>query len=272
MRLLTSIRNPSNFKDLFIHIGIMAIVFVLLILVLFYTYLPKLTNHGETITVPDVVGMTIPKLDEFLKKRNLHFEVTKDSGYSSSFPTLTVLRQIPEPDTKVKENRKIYVILNAEHPPLVRMPKMGDLSLKSAQMVLKSYDFRLGEIEYVPDIFFGVVHEAKINGRTVIEGERIEKGSVINLVVGDGYGNTSFRSPNLIGQVQDEAEVVIIGSGLKVGKVTNTLFSDGEVAPGSVQDQYPKPGTVLKIGDAIDLWIYKLDSINENATTILDYE
>ncbi|MEQ9403680.1 MAG: PASTA domain-containing protein [Cyclobacteriaceae bacterium] len=280
-----SFKKPASIKDLLLHLGVVIGSVIILIVFMFYVYMPIRTNHGETITVPDVVGMTPDELSEFLDRRNLRFEVTEDSSYSPTFPALAVLRQVPRPNTKVKENRKIYVTLNAESPPLVRMPRVEDLSLKSAQMVLKSYDLKLGKIRYVPDDFFGVVIEANINGRSVLEGEKIEKGSEISLVVGDGFGNTIFQSPYLHGLDEEEAIVVIIGSGLRVGKIRSTISSMAgfvvkdsigadviemrEIAPGSVQQQYPKPEKILKIGDPIDLWIYRPDSINTN-TTILD--
>ncbi len=280
-----SFKKPSSIKDLLIHVGLILGTVFFLVICLFYIYLPVSTNHGETITVPDVVGMSPDELQEFLKKRSLRFEVTADSSYSADFPALAVLRQVPKPNTKVKENRKIYVTLNAESPPLVRMPKVIDLHLRSAHKVIKSYDLKLGEVRYEPGNYFGVVREARINKRAVLEGERIEKGSAIDLIVDDGYGNISFQSPNLIGLDQEEAEVVIIGSGLQVGNVRSTLSPEARVTvtdedgidylemvavpPGSVQEQYPKPGVVLKIGDIIDLWIYKPDSINLNST-ILD--
>lgn len=282
-----SLKQPSTVKDFFAHFGIIIGAAIFFIISVFYIYLPVSTNHGETITVPDVVGMTPTELDVFLEKRSLRFEVTKDSSYSPDFPPLAVLRQVPKPNTHVKENRKIYVTLNAESPPLVRMPKVIDLHLRSATKVIKSYDLKLGEVKYEPGNYFGVVREARIRERPVLEGEKIEKGSFIDLIVDDGYGNTLFQSPNLIGLDQEEAEIVIIGSGLKVGKVKNTRSSqaailqkddDGanysdviDVSPGSVQEQDPKPGVVLKIGDVIDLWVYRPDSINQN-NTILDNE
>lgn len=280
-----SFKKPASVKDFLIHTGALVGGAALIVVIVFYIWLPISTNHGETITVPNVQGMTVSELGDFLKKRNLRFEATADSSYSPDHPPLAVLRQVPKPNTKVKENRKIYVTLNAESPPKVRMPKVEDLSLKSAMMVLKSYDLKLGEVKYVPDVFFGVVHEARMNGRIVLEGERIEKGSQIDLIAGDGYGNTVFQSPNLIGLEQEEAEVAIIGSGLKIGKITtvnksqagfsmvDSLGNDAldyrDIAPGTVQQQYPRPERRVKIGDPIDIWIYKPDTVS-NTGTILD--
>ncbi|WP_436515851.1 PASTA domain-containing protein [Ekhidna sp. To15] len=280
-----SFRKPTGAKDYLMHLGVLIGSSLLIVIIVFYIWLPFTTNHGETITVPDIKGMTVDELEEFLSKRSLRFEPTADSSYSPDYPPLAVLRQVPTPNTKVKENRKIYVTLNAESPPKVRMPKVEDLSLKSAMMVLKSYDLKRGAVKYVPDVFFGVVHEARMNGRAVLEGERIEKGSSIDLIVGDGYGNTVFQSPRLIGLDQEEAEIAIIGSGLKIGKISmtdkslagfsaidsagNDILNYREIAPGTVQQQYPRPERRVKIGDQVDIWIYKPDSLS-NTATILD--
>jgi len=279
-----SFKKPTNLKDLVVHlVAAMAITIIMFYLV-FYVWLPLSTNHGETITVPDVEGITYDQLDEYLGKRNLRYEVTLDSGYSPLHKPLAVLRQVPSPNTKVKENRKIYVTLNTEKPPLVKFPNLIDKSLKSAQMVLKSYDLVLGDIKYIPDPIFGTVHEGRMNGRVVLEGESVEKGTIIDLLVGDGYGNTIFQSPTLVGLDLEEATTAVIGSGLKVGKVrfvneSQAAFKSNdsiqsvvyrEIPPGSIQNQYPKEGIRVKIGDPIDLWVYKPDSLAENASTILD--
>lgn len=271
-----SFRKPTSFKDLLIHLAVLLGSALFIVIIVFYVWLPISTNHGETITVPDIQGMTVSELTDFLGKRNLRFEATPDSSYSPNHAPLAVLRQVPAPNSKVKENRKIYVTLNAEKPPKVRMPRVEDLSLKSAMMVLRSYDLKLGEVKYVPDVFFGVVHEARMNGRVVLEGEKIAKGSAINLIAGDGYGNAVFQSPNLIGLDREEAEVAIIGSGLKVGNVNTTAESKAsfgsrtrDVTAGAVQQQSPKPGQSVRIGDRIDIWIYKTDSIS-GTSTILD--
>lgn len=276
-----SFLKPNSIKDLLVHVFTIIVIVVVAVLVVFYIWLPTTTNHGETITVPDVKGMSLQELEQFLQKRDLRYEVITDSSYSSTAKPLTVLRQVPAPNAKVKENRKIYVTINTRNPPKVRMPRVEDLSPKSALMTLKSYDLILGNVKYVPDPFM-VVHEAQMNGRTVLEGERIEKGSTIDLVIGNGYGNTVFVSPMLTGLDLEEAQTVIIGSGLKVGRITSTDkgragFVEKDtiiiraIGAESIQNQVPKPGEILKIGDIVDLWVYRPDTIaNTTSPNILD--
>lgn len=242
------------------HLAIVLTISIALILAFFYIYLPSTTNHGETITVPDLEGVAYGKLDNFLTERNLRFEVT-DSSYSGEYPPLTVLRQEPRAGSKVKENRKIYLWLNAEHPPKVKMPQLIDGSVKNAQMVLESYQLLLGNIRYVPDLAQNAVLEQKYNGKDIEAGTYIPKGSKIDLVVGDGLGNQTLDIPNVIGMEKDEAEILIIGSGLKIGTVIYQATE--ETLPGTIIRQTPPAGGSIRIGETIDIWVAGLEEGQE---------
>lgn len=280
MRLLPA----NNWRDVFLHIGAAITVGILLILFFFYVYLPFSTDHGETITVPDVQGVHYEDLDDFLTQRNLNYVITRDSSYNPDYPALTVLKQFPLPNAKVKENRKIYLTLNSSSPPLVKMPDLEDASLKMAQMVLNSFDLKLGNVEYAPDLALNAVLEQRFEGSPIEPGVRIPKGSTIDLVVGDGFGNQTLESPNLIGQDEESARIAIIGSGLKVGEITyekegmavkerkinddSVAYYTEQVDPGAVFKQRPRPGNSIRLQQPVDLWIYQPDSINLNPSLL----
>ena len=235
-----------------INLAIVLAVTVALVLSFFFIYLPATTNHGETITVPDLNGMTYDQIEQFLTSRNLRYEVT-DSSFSGDYPPLAVLRQEPRAGSKVKENRKIYVWLNAENPPKVKMPRLIDGSVKNAQIVLESYQLLLGEIQYVPDLAQNAVLEQWYNGKKIAEGTNLPKGSKIDLVVGDGLGNQVLPVPTVLGMERDEAEILIIGSGLKVGTVI--YQTTNETLPGTIIKQTPPGGGNIRIGETVDIWV-----------------
>lgn len=243
-----------------INLAIVLALAVALVLSFFYIYLPATTNHGETITVPDLKGMTYDQIGNFLSSRNLRYEVT-DSSFSGDFPPLAVLRQEPRAGSKVKENRKIYVWLNAENPPKVKMPRLIDGSVKNAQMVLESYQLLLGEIQYVPDLAQNAVLEQWYNGKKIAEGTYVPKGSKIDLVVGDGLGNQVLPVPNVLGMEKDEAEILIVGSGLKVGTVI--YQTTNETLPGTIIKQTPPGGGNIRIGETVDIWVSGLKEGDE---------
>ena len=103
----------NSIWDLIRNIILIGILVSILILGFFYVFLPGITNHGESVTVPDLIGLEYRDLDKFLTKRSLRYEINQDSGFTSDYPPLAVLKQYPEPGAKVKENRKIFLSLNA---------------------------------------------------------------------------------------------------------------------------------------------------------------
>ncbi|MBK6264876.1 PASTA domain-containing protein [Marivirga sp. S37H4] len=245
------IKNNS-LKSLLIHIGIIIGLGIILITTFFYIYLPVKTNHGESITVPDLTGLQLEELNEFLLKRDLRYEVTPDSGFSAQYPAFTVLSQTPKPGDKVKENRKIYISINAKNPPKIKMPKLVDGSLKNAQMVLESYDLKLGEIIYEPHEFQNAVLKQQIDGKIIEAGTEIPKGSVIDLVIGNGLGRP-FSMPDLSESMQEEAEFIIKGNGLRLGTVNKKQVEDK--AAGLVIQQYPEAGESVRTGGRVDIWV-----------------
>lgn len=271
---LLKVNSPQK---LFIHLGVIAALSLILVLSFFYIYLPAATNHNETVTIPDLEGIHIDNIDEFLTKRNLKYEVLADSGFTSEYEPFTILKQYPLPGSKVKENRKVFLTLNAVSPPKVRMPDLVDGSVKNAQLLLESYDLERGDIKYVPDLAQNAVLEQKYEGKNIEPGTYISKGSKIDLVVGDGLGNTILEVPDLEGMELEDAEFTIVGSGLKVGSVLfrNPDLSDRDPKNALQQiekrlvivKQSPGPGRKLRIGQEVDIW---LDEQEEQEESILD--
>ncbi|MFD2201454.1 PASTA domain-containing protein [Shivajiella indica] len=253
----------SDFKTAAKKIGIHLVLVIATILLLSFlflkVFLPSYTNHGQTVTVPDLEGYEYHQLESFLSARDLQFEVTPDSGYNAELKPFTVLKQNPSAGNKVKQGRKIYVTLNAKNAPLIKMPNLVNSLLKNAQETLGNVGLVRGEIIYVPDVGINVVLEQKYRGRNIPEGFEIPKGSQIDLVVGDGLGNQILDVPNLIGMDEVDAEFLILGSGLRMGRI-NYVETD-TVPKGTIVRQLPPAGAEVKTGEPIDLWI---SEINKN--------
>jgi eukaryotic-like serine/threonine-protein kinase len=253
------IDHKAGLKKLGLNLLIILGIIICLLFAFFAIYLPSYTNHGESVTVPELEGMHYNELEAFLKARDLRYEVTLDSGFVAEANPLSVLKQNPKPGTKVKQNRKIYVTLNAENAPLVKMPGLVNTLLKNAQEILSNYGLIRGDIVYVPDIGINVVLEQKYRGRNIKEGFEIPKGSQIDLVVGDGLGNQSLTMPNLIGMDDAEAEFLILGSGLRMGNI-NYVKTD-TVPKGTVIRQLPPEGINAKTGERVDIWVSELEEL-----------
>lgn len=235
----------------------MIIVFSILLLLsvsYFYIYLPNSTNHGETVTVPDLKGMKIEELDSFLAQHKLQYELN-DSAYSSDFPPLTVVRQFPKEGSSVKEERKIYISINRVSPPTVPIPDLVDRSRINAEVVLKSNELTRGRILFEPSPFLNLVKELRYQGKPIAAGVRVPKGSVIDLVIGDGNGSADFTIGNLVGDAYEQALYKINGWNLHLGDVEIPEGIDTTGIVPFVYKQLPLPGDSVRVGDPVTLWL-----------------
>lgn len=243
--------KSNTLGGLFLHLVLAAAVLIVLSVLYFYAYLPHITNHGESITVPSVEGLPITKVEDFLADHDLRYEVN-DSSYSAEYPPLTVLKQYPAAGAKVKENRKIFVSVNRKNPPTVKMPDLIDGSLTNAEAVLRGSELKRGKIRLVSGPFLNVVKEMQIDGNKVVPGVLVPKGTMVDLVVMDG-GSNKLPTPNVLGFNYEDAKVNILGSNLNLGDVT--LVGDTTDLRPVILKQKPTPGEVIMVGDVVDVWI-----------------
>lgn len=246
--------KSNTFGSLLATLGITIGFLLLMVIVYFYIYLPNITNHGETIQVPDLRAMTMEEAEKKVTESHLRLAVN-DSAYLEDAPPLTILKQFPNVGEAVKENRAIYVSINRISAPTLPVPDIVDKSLINAEVVLKSSELRKGRILYEPYPFRNLVKEMLYKGRPIAAGTRIPKGSTIDLVVGDGYGPADFKVGNLVGDTYKAALLKLSGWNLHLGNVEIPEGQDTTGVVPFVYKQLPLPGDSIRIGDPVSLWI-----------------
>jgi eukaryotic-like serine/threonine-protein kinase len=259
--------TTATLKGFLLNLGVVLVLLAIAVLYFFFGFLPGKTNHGETITVPDLQGLSIDNVESYVTQRNLRYEVN-DSTYSEDFPPLTILKQYPSAGSKVKEGRKIFISVNRVAPPSVPIPDLiNQSSLRNAEAVLKSNELKRGRINYKPSPFLNLVLEMHYDGKPITPGLRVPKGSTIDLVVGNGYSRSNIPTPDLIGQDYGDASFIILGSSLKIGQVTVEGDTTNETT--IVIRQQPESGQEIKLGDPVDLWIMPASDTVINRTQAL---
>jgi beta-lactam-binding protein with PASTA domain len=219
-----------------------------------YKWLDVYTLHGESITVPDLRGMTPERLESFLSNKQLNYKII-DSLYNDSNVAGTVLEQDPLPNSKVKENRTIYLTVNSRNPRKVSMPDLIDVSFRQAEAILQTFGLKTGQVTYKPDLARNAVLEQWFDGEQIPPGKEISQGSTIDLVLGDGIGHAEVVVPSLIKLTRGEALFVLKGSSLNIG----TIYFDPSVRDKEkalVYKQDPEPASsIIKQGEAIDIYL-----------------
>lgn len=228
----------------------------MMLYIFFYIALPYITRQGKLVQVPDLTGVHLEALAEHLSKHHLRYVITDNSSYAADLPPFTVLQQFPSAGAWVKENRKIYLTLNAENPPLVPMPDLIDGSIRQAQLRLKNKGLKLGNIKYVPDVTKHAVLEQWHNGHPIPTGKSIHKGSTIDLVVSAGLGKQIIEVPDVVGMALEEANLILLEQGMRIAVLHYVRKKDETV--GTIIEQKPAPGTKVQLGSAMNLWIVQV--------------
>lgn len=248
----------EHLKGIAVHMAIMGILMAGGFYYLFYVYLPVTTNHGETITVPDLDGISLDEVMSRLENTTLEYVVIDSTTYNPRYESLTVMSQVPNANTLVKENRKIYLTINARNVPLVALPKLKDRYLRDALITLESYGFVRDSIVYRPSNS-PLVLQQYYQGKAVKEGDKLPRGAKIKLVVGIQEGLGEIPVPDLIGRHYKGLKDYLETQGLLLSQ---KWVDDDEYPENHVFWQSPAPGDsntttnpMIKVGAIIDVKI-----------------
>jgi beta-lactam-binding protein with PASTA domain len=172
-------------KVFFKQLGL-AVVALVIFCFLMLQWLKSTTNHGEFVEVPDLKGKTIQTVQIEINDNDLRMEIQDSANYNPKYPKYSVIEQYPLAGTQVKENRKIYLILNPSGYRKVAVPNIVRRTYRQAKPTLEALGFEVGKIKYIDDIGKDEVLSIKHNGATVKAGDMLPLTSKIDLVLGNG--------------------------------------------------------------------------------------
>ena len=243
-------------KDFLKHLGL-AIAIAIIIIFLTLLWLSIYTRHGQSRPVPDLYGLTIDEAEKTVTKNKMRFQVI-DSVYTNIVPRGCVVEQNPVAGFGVKKNRRIMATINAFNPEMVEMPDLLELSKRQALSLIESSGLEIGKLNYKPDLAVDYVLEQLYHGKPVEPGDSVQKGSVIDLVLGKGLSNRRTPIPDLIGFNIEEARNRILAASLNIGTFTfdNTINNAEDTANAFVFKQNPlyTEETTLQLGSAVYVW------------------
>ena len=247
-------------KPLWVNI-LAGFVVLIVLLLLFLGSLDIITHHGKTMKIPAVVGESIDQARKTLETQGFEI-VIQDSIYNDTIPPLQVIKQFPEADNLVKVNRTVYLTINRALAPEIDMPNLLSMTFRNAEMVLRRYGLKLGDTVFKPDFARNSVLDQQFKGASVKPGTKIQQGSEITLVLGNGVG-LEFIVPDLFGLSYRDARAAISESGLIVGSVVpdndvKDTMSAFVYRQNPDRYDYEKQINHIRQGQIIDIWLSAL--------------
>ena len=177
-------------KFLFSKSFIKQLIFAFIALVIFgflaLKWLKSYTNHGTFVTVPELTGQTFDAAQILIKEHELRSEVQDSSNYNPNYPKGAVIEQDPFAGSQVKEDRKIYLILNPSAYKTLAVPDVIRRTFRQAKPSLEAVGFQIGRKIYTDDLGKDEVLEIRHNGQIIEAGTMLPKTSKIDLILGNG--------------------------------------------------------------------------------------
>ena len=241
-------------KRFMIHFGIYLLSIIILLFIVF-KYLDITTGHGDFVEVPDFTGVKIAETKEFAANFKLRDTII-DSIYDAKKAPGVVVAQDPEPKTKVKHNRTIYLYVTSFKPQSVSMPNLVDASPRQAIQMLESYGLRSANPVMKPGL--SCVLAQMYKGKPIKAGEMIPKGSVIQLWIGRGNNGEEppVNVPDLRGLTLENAVNELIGLGLDAGGIVcPDCKTSRDSSEAKVYKTYPPLGKEVSSGSSVDIYI-----------------
>lgn len=257
MRLGQFFKSGAFFKNLGLSI-IIAVVLVWLTLQSLSFY----TNHGEEIKVPKLNGLSLEESTSLLEEMKLRHTIY-DSVYKSDLPAGCILDQSPKANALVKRKRTIFLTINSLKPEQIRFPNLIDNSFRQAYEILITNGFKIGKLKYINYDYYNLVLHPEFKGDTIKQGDLIDKGASIDLVLGKGK-NIKVLTPELIGKYYEDAKEHILLSNLNIGRISfdNSVSNHTDSLNAQVYQQSHAYAENSKIapGSKINLW-FTTDSL-----------
>jgi beta-lactam-binding protein with PASTA domain len=252
-----SLKNFIFSKTFLKNLGLAAVIVVGFIMALLI-WLNFYTRHGQSRPVPDFMGLTMDQTTRLAKKSKVRFQII-DSVYTSEVPRGCIAEQNPKVGFKVKKWRNIMLTINAFNPEMVAMPNLVNLPKRQAYALIESSGLEMGTPRYIPDISIDVVIKQLYNGREIQEGDSIQKGSIIDLVLGKGLSNQRTSVPDLIAMNFESAKNRIFGASLTLvtSIYDNTIITGADSVNAFVYKQNPdfSNDATLQLGSSVYLWL-----------------
>lgn len=234
-----------------------ALIFISVLIYVVMVSLDSYTHHKQYLKVPDFKGIDKSKCKEIAESQNIRIKVI-DSLYVKNSKPGAVIDQHPKAGHNIKENRLIMLTICSSKPESVPFPNLKNTAYRQTINTLNTLGFKLGKISYIESGYKNLVLELKYKKDTIVPGTLIEKGSVIDIVLGKGNYNRVLV-PLVLGKNLDKAKEEIMYSFLNVGKVyyDNSIKNEKDRRKAVVWKQSPEfqKNSRIEAGRKITLWM-----------------
>ncbi len=242
-----------------IIIAVITGILIILLITVGGSMLTK-TIYGDTIKVPNFVGMAYEKACLKAEKKGLTVE--RKDIYKADVDAGDVAQQTPEKGERVNKGDTIVLYVSSGAGD-IQVPNIVGMRKSKAEEALAEMGLEIGNVEYVTsDKPIGEVTE-----QSPEDGEMVGADTKIDVKVSQGSDSEEVKMPDLKLKTQEEASLMLEDLGLEAKFIDG--YSD-TVPVGSVIDQGIAADTMVQTGSQVAITICRGEHIgatNEDSNT-----
>jgi beta-lactam-binding protein with PASTA domain len=204
---------------------------------------------GRSVTVPDLVGKSVPDAVRSSQQAGLRFE--EQSGRARSdekIPRGRVLMQQPEAGSLAKPAQAIRVVLSLG-PRELRVPDLTSLPPRAAALKLNELSLTLGTVSWYRDAVVRVGIVAQDPEPDTV----VARNLGVAVLTNRGLPETRFVMPDLVGQNAEKMRARLETFGFRVGSARYESYEG--IAPNTILKQFPPAGYPLSSREVVSLTV-----------------
>lgn len=223
----------------------------------------ELVNPND-VQIPDLVNKTQDEAEQIVKDLKLKL-VVKSEEYNENVEEGKIISQDPayQENYTIKEHSEISVVIS-KGTETVEVPDVVGKTREEAEKLLKD----AGLVAEITEENDEKVEAGIVLSQDIEDGETVNKGSTVKLVVSKGSAIVNVEVPSLVGKTEQEARNLLTEAGLKVNVVND---EDEAKNDGVVLRQSKDAGTEVQEGTTITITVNKVSEAKE-ATFTIDVE
>lgn len=240
-------KSRNSFRYLIVFFSFLIGLFLILFIADKWI-LPSLVHDRETVTVPNVEGLTLKEASEVLTSNQLYYEIVseqysaKEKGY--------ILKQTPEASKSVKSKRPIFITIS-KGKEIVKMLDLTGVSVREARVEIYNKGLNIGDITYT---YNELVPKDTVISQNIRENSELIFGDTVNLIVSKGPENQIYI-PKLINLPLEGIEEHLLKQGFKLGNVE--FIENDTFIPGTIISQLPHANELAQQGEYINIVVAK---------------
>jgi len=205
----------------------------------------QVSSGPGTAQVPLLTGLKQAEAIKALNRRGLQADVT--SQHSATVPKGEVIRTSPADGEVVPKGFHVNLVVSSG-PQQVKVPDVTSLTTAAAHSQLHNAGLEFNDDQVTSDQPKGTVIAQDPAGGTTVN-----KGSSVTLTISKGPDTAPVPNVSGQGQTPDQATTTLQGAGFKVQ--VKEIPTKDQTQDGKVIRQRPQPGTQLKKGRTVVIYV-----------------